>query len=467
MESHSIHQRRATTVILEECPPIDQTNNTNVTISLPLSPQPDEPQHHIHYHHQHQQQEQRQQQCVAGAFKSAATHAIQVEEIGSFDLGGAYNLGKSFSYHANDIDGSHNLAIVDEMDSDTYSDGHASIHQSRTTSRNISINSVSEDELLTPSATKSCDLSVNEITKHVPMDDGVAEMKVTRIVMQEEEVIYAELDDDGKIKETPKKDLDEQYSVHSKIEEKAKKLYAELEENGVDRARKSSLKGVLYDIEEKNEGQTEDEEKALRIKDIRAKARRASLQKQDKNEDEIPQSPIEIEVTLPQKSTDAKPPIAKRASIDKSVEEPKDLYMENLLKQAQRQRSVLDEIVDQKERSLSRSRETSRQRSIVSERKGSISPDGEDNVRKPSFDTRANRPNFKCDIENCTVDVGQPLKLDARVECEGKPKIMWFHNGEQIKPDEFSVRAEQSPDGKVSLHIEKAEVGDRGDYQGK
>lgn len=467
MESHSIHQRRATTVILEECPPIDQTNNTNVTISLPLSPQPDEPQHHIHYHHQHQQQEQRQQPCVAGAFKSAATHAIQVEEIGSFDLGGAYNLGKSFSYHANDIDGSHNLAIVDEMDSDTYSDGHASIHQSRTTSRNISINSVSEDEILTPSATKSCDLSVNEITKHVPMDDGVAEMKVTRIVMQEEEVIYAELDDDGKIKETPKKDLDEQYSVHSKIEEKAKKLYAELEENGVDRARKSSLKGVLYDIEEKNEGQTEDEEKALRIKDIRAKARRASLQKQDKNEDEIPQSPIEIEVTLPQKSTDAKPPIAKRASIDKSVEEPKDLYMENLLKQAQRQRSVLDEIVDQKERSLSRSRETSRQRSIVSERKGSISPDGEDNVRKPSFDTRANRPNFKCDIENCTVDVGQPLKLDARVECEGKPKIMWFHNGEQIKPDGFSVRAEQSPDGKVSLHIEKAEVGDRGDYQGK
>lgn len=434
-ESHSIHQRRATTVYLDESP--QETINANISISSPLSPQP---------------------QCATAKL----AHCLHVEEIGSFDLG-TYNLGKSFSYHVNDIDGSHNLAIVDEMDSDA--DGHGSHYQSRTTSRNISINSVSEDDILTPSATRSCELSVNEITKNVAMDDGVAEMKVTRIVMQEEEVIFAELGDDGEIKNIqPKKDVDEQYNMHSKIEEKAKKLYAELEENGVDRPRKGSSKGALYDIEEKNEGTPDDDEKALRIKDIRAKARRASLQKQEKNaDDDIPQSPIEIEVTL----LDAKPPIAKRTSIDKTIDEPKDLYLENLLKQAQRQRSVLDEIVDQKERSLSRSRETSRQGSIVGERKGSVSPDGEEDERKPSFDTRANRPNFKCDIENCAVDVGQPIKLVARVECEGKPKIQWFHDGEQIKPDGFSVRAEQSPDGNVSLHIERAEVGDRGDYQGK
>lgn len=101
-ESHSIHQRRATTVILEE----DQDDGINMIIPI-----------------------------------SSQKISLQVEEIGSYKLG---SQGQSFSYH--DIDGFKNHAIIDEIDSDT--DGPAG--RSRTTSRNISINSVSEDDSSVP-----------------------------------------------------------------------------------------------------------------------------------------------------------------------------------------------------------------------------------------------------------------------------------------------------------------------------
>lgn len=429
-ESRSIQQRRATTVILEEDQDQDAIN-MNIAISSPKT-------------------------------------CLQVEEIGSFRLG---SQGESFSYHVNDIDGIHSHAIIDEFDSDT--DG-STAHHSRKTSRCISINSVSEEDISLPTASKSCELSVNQVKKNVPFDDGVAEVTVTRIVMEEQEVITAEVGEANEVESDKPKKVSE-YDVQRKIEEKAKKLYAELsdekdtEKNQRKLDRQSSLKGaILYDIEEKNENidLSPEDAKAQRIKEIRANARRASLQKQEQDSEENQSQPIEeIETTKPRsKSIDmiAKPPIAKRLSVDNS-EEPKDLYMENLLKQARRQRSVLDEIVDQKERSLSRSRETSRQHSVLSERRGSVSP--EEEQRPQSFDSPEHRPNFTSDIENCTVEAGQVVLLQARVESDTKPKVTWFQDGQQIRPDGIHVRAEQTPDGFVNLHIDCAEPADSGEYQ--
>lgn len=186
-------------------------------------------------------------------------------------------------------------------------------------------------------------------------------MKITRIVLEEEEVVTAEIHEtEESCVEEPKKAIE--YDLQSKIEEKAKKLYAELsaenESKSPSLSRQNSLKNTLYDIEEKTELDADlapEEARQQRIKDIRARARRASLQKQDMPSEEI--EVYEIKMPKPRSQSvdiSSKPPNGKRKSIDNT--ESKDLYTENLLRQAQRQRSVLDEIVDQKERSLSRSR---------------------------------------------------------------------------------------------------------------
>lgn len=297
-------------------------------------------------------------------------------------------------------------------------------------------------------------------------------MKITRIVLEEEEVVTAEVheteENDG---EQPKKAID--YDIHSKIEEKARKLYAELSAEDESNAKKSpslsrqnSLKSTLYDIEEKSEVDadlTPEEARQQRIKDIRARARRASLQKQDEppEESEIQEETVQKPISQPL-DVSSKPPNGKRKSIDNTATEPNDAYTESLLRQAQRQRSVLDEIVDQKERSLSRSRDVSRQSSLVGERRRSCTPELEGVKR---FESDENRPNFKADIEDCEVAEREPIKLEAKIEGQSSPKVQWFKDGEQLRPDGFHIRTVQNSDGATQLLIDEAEPTDSGEYQ--
>lgn len=97
--------------------------------------------------------------------KFATNNAVQVEEIGSYKL---ETQEQSFSYRVNDMDGTRNHAIIDEIDSD--SDLSAAARKTLFVQRNISINSVSEDDTASPSA-KSCELTVNQVTKNIPFED--------------------------------------------------------------------------------------------------------------------------------------------------------------------------------------------------------------------------------------------------------------------------------------------------------
>lgn len=125
-DSHLIHQRKATTVILEE-------NDADEAITVSLK-------------------------------KPPTKNAVQVEEIGSYKL---ETQEQSFSYRVND--GTKNHAIIDEIDSD--SDMSAAARKTLLVQRNISINSVSEDDTSIPSPMRSCELTVNQMTKNIPFED--------------------------------------------------------------------------------------------------------------------------------------------------------------------------------------------------------------------------------------------------------------------------------------------------------
>lgn len=333
--------------------------------------------------------------------------ALQVEEIGSYKL---EQHEQSVSYQILD-DGTegksriYTQGIIDEIDSDT---DHKGMRTSMTTSRNVSINSVSEDEGSVGTGTQiSRELHVEEQTKNVELDDGFAEIKVKRIVLQEEEVTTAEIHDadenrfdigDGKRATTKdlQRELEEKKS-HAKVAsvEEAGDMDNEATAQKPRISRQSSLsnekarKGSLYDIEEKYEyaDLTPEEAKQQRIKEIRAKARRASLlNKESKTENNLLTDDEKAKPTKPDVSDvgdetdhaqsgklfdkrdiadeeDAPKSLGKKATeqpIETSdklrngsesnhePEEDRDEYLENLLKRAQRQRSQVDDIVEGK-----------------------------------------------------------------------------------------------------------------------
>lgn len=223
--------------------------------------------------------------------------ALQVEEIGSYKLE-QHEQSVSYQILEDGCEGKTRIytqGIIDEIDSDT---DHKGMRTSVTTSRNVSINSVSEDEgqPITGIQVKR-ELYVDEQTKNVELDDGYAEIKVKRIVLQEEEVTTAEIHeadenrfDIGAGKRGITKDLERDLDEKKSRAKVASVEAASTGEND-DLAqhprvnRQSSLnndksrKGSLYNIEEKNENAdlTPEEAKQQRIKEIRAKARRASL----------------------------------------------------------------------------------------------------------------------------------------------------------------------------------------------
>lgn len=325
--------------------------------------------------------------------------ALQVEELGSYKL---ESHEQSVSYQVHDDSTRYAQGIIDEIDSDT---DPKAMHTrtSVTTSRNVSINSASEDDnSIGTGGYVTRELYVDEQTKNVAFDDGVAEVKVTRIVLQEEEVTTAEIHEAdenvfklGDSQKGATKDL--QTANDNKRARGTLANVESAEEGNADGAQKprvnrqssanddKSRKGSLYDIEEKNEHAdlTPEEAKQLRIKEIRAKARRASLlSKEPKTENNFlddddsatSKKPVVNDVdgnqngskkgTLLDKGekieqeglNEAKPlneePIETKTKLQNGVKDDGELendeYLENLLKSAQRQRSVLEEIIEQK-----------------------------------------------------------------------------------------------------------------------
>lgn len=377
-ESHSIHKIRATTVILEEDGSLQDATSVNVV--LPNKPH--------------------------------AT-ALQVEEVGSYKL---ERNEQSVSYQLLD-DGAENKTriytqgIVDEIDSDT---DHMARHASVTTSRNVSINSVSEDEGSVGTGTQvKRELFVDEQTKNVELDDGYAEIKVKRIVLQEEETTTAEIHeaDEGRfdIGESKKgvtkdlqRELDEKKSQGRRASVEDARDVANDADDSAQKARVNrqssqnndkARKGSLYDIEEKTEHAdlSPEEAKQLRIKEIRAKARRASvLSKEPKTDSNLlddDESATASKAAIRDVGDDADNAqrgklFDKRGSVadedgvkstgkqakDETIEPSaklqngsestrddddaasgdRDEYLENLLKRAQRQRSAVDELEETK-----------------------------------------------------------------------------------------------------------------------
>lgn len=372
-ESHTIHQLRATTVILEEDGSLEDA--TTVNIVLPNRPH---------------------------------ASALQVEEIGSYKL---ESHEQSVSYQVLD-DGKNifNRGIIDEIDSDT--DPLAAHTRTKvTTSRNISINSVSEDEVPYTGSTITRELYVDEEKKNIELDDGFAEIKVKRIVLQEEEVITAEIhaaDENvfhvvdalkGACKNlTDENDKKRLCATIANVESADEVDHdAGIQNPKIDRqssiGNDKTRKGTQYDIEEKNENAdlTPEEAKQLRIKEIRAKARRASLlnkegktdsnvladdanatarkasisdaAKNDQNEpqtgklldkgDKVDEADIEPAKQANEKSIETTDKLLN--GVEEEPEDEKDSYLENLLRNARRQRSVLEDIIERRTTDLDES----------------------------------------------------------------------------------------------------------------
>lgn len=349
-ESHTIHKIRATTVIFEEDSSFDEPVIANIV--LPNRPH--------------------------------AT-SLQVEEVGSFKF---ESNEQSVTYQVVDGsgDGRNMQGIIDEMDSDN----EHSISQKRSASRNISIASASEDDL---SVGYAREVSVDEFQKDYQFEDGYANVKIKRTVVEEEEIYVGDVDDDSykksklyEVKETVDDELEDPIPTKVKVSDIS---------NGTV---KSGGKALLCDVEEKEEHSSlsVEEAKQLRIKEIRAKARKASIVNKEEmttNIVEDNQKPVEIidQPSLQTKNANllnhenvdehdsiddgTTPKFGKHGNVadNKSPQKGKQRQLleveldddfENLMKRAQRQRSILNDILD-KEHGISSEEEMLQKSNVI------------------------------------------------------------------------------------------------------
>lgn len=328
-ESHTIHKIRATTIIFEEDSSFDEPVIANIV--LPNRPH-------------------------------ATT--LQVEEVGSFKL---ETNEQSVTYQVGSGDGRH--GIIDEMDSDN----EHNYTQKRGASRNISIVSASEDE---NSVGYAREVSVDEFQKDYQFEDGYANVKIKRTVVEEEEVYMGDIDDQEEpfkaklyeVKETVGDEVDNPTPTKVKVSEIA---------NG---KAESTDKALLCDVEEKEEHSSlsAEEAKQLRIKEIRAKARKASIVNKEEMTTNTVQENLktaEINEEPSSKSTNANllnsETVTEHNTADDEATSQYGNYdnaeenecpqkgkerqlceveldddFENLMKRAQRQRSILNDILD-------------------------------------------------------------------------------------------------------------------------
>lgn len=236
-ESHTIHKLRATTVIFEEGSSSFDEEDGPVIANIVL---PNKPH----------------------------SSAVQVEEMGSFKLEteSIYTIGCSSDSHT--IHG-----IIDEIDSDGDLNN---VSYRRTMSRNVSIVSASEDESSIGSGmmTSSRDVSVDEFNRDVQFEDGHAHIKFIKTVIEEQEIVTENDDDDDDERPNRVAQVNS-----SNVEGSIKMNTTKLDEKSVNELPKATKANMLIkeEAEEVKLQLTEGERKQLRIKEVRANARKASL----------------------------------------------------------------------------------------------------------------------------------------------------------------------------------------------
>ncbi len=289
-----------------------------------------------------------------------------MEEVGSFKF---ETNEQSVTYQVVDGsgDGRQMQGIIDEMDSDNE---HSYSQKNR--ARNVSIVSASDDD---HSVGYAREVSVDEFQKDYQFEDGYANVKIKRTVVEEEEMYVGDVDDLNDITKTSKL-FEVKETVDDEIENPLP-TKAQVSDISNGNAKKGG-KALLCDVEEKEEHSSlsAEEAKQLRIKEIRAKARKASIvnkedmttntvddnlktaeiidqpKSQTKNAQLLNQDVVDEANSIDDGATHGKyensnekegPQKAKQRQM---CEVELDDDFENLMKRAQRQRSILNDILD-------------------------------------------------------------------------------------------------------------------------
>ncbi|XP_039228488.1 obscurin isoform X7 [Drosophila yakuba] len=86
-------------------------------------------------------------------------------------------------------------------------------------------------------------------------------------------------------------------------------------------------------------------------------------------------------------------------------------------------------------------------------------------VSKVEIVPKESKPVFVAELQDASSIEGFPVKMDIKVVGNPKPKLQWFHNGHEIKPDPSHIAIVENPDNSTSLIIEKTVPGDSGLYE--
>lgn len=74
-----------------------------------------------------------------------------------------------------------------------------------------------------------------------------------------------------------------------------------------------------------------------------------------------------------------------------------------------------------------------------------------------------NAPEFVSSLETQTVTVGETAALECRVQGQPQPKVTWYKDDKEVKPDKRHI-IESLPDGTQKLTVLEAVVQDIGKY---
>lgn len=260
--------------------------------------------------------------------------AVQVEEVGSFKLGsisGQTYLTAEEGFASSTV----RQGIIDEVDSDTGE--HSSTAFRRTVMRNVSIVSATSDDEQHAMMTSGRDISVDEIERNVVFENGQSNIRVTKTVIEEQQVV--EVDENGVIGEVIESSNSANFNVN---DSKQESIISDLKPNDGHKATLHSLEhskhetnetietatantlsekiqakqAKLWTVESVNEEEeipielTEEELRRQRIKDIRQRARKGSLYSKEvsneRNTEDISISQVHNEIVINDEPLSAK-----------------------------------------------------------------------------------------------------------------------------------------------------------------
>lgn len=285
--------------------------------------------------------------------------ALQVEEIGSYSYA---THEESVCYKSTDSGDKLSQGIIDEL----FSDDDISMSRKHCASRGISIMSASEDEGSLQGEMLSREISIDERA----IDDGLTKIRMSRTVLEETEVSYVEVDENGVEK-----------PIVQSLGEKKKKgkffIAEAVEEEEVPESAKPDVETVTlkprkgkmvvkeeveeegFDFNEKNAKNQDLSEENLNLKqkgkafEIQKAEEEANLKIKLEEENSSDLTPkkgklLEVSEKLEEKSEISH---SEKKTIDgrKKVEEEEgDDDIDRFIKRIQKQRSVLDDILENK-----------------------------------------------------------------------------------------------------------------------